>query len=67
MLAADRRVRRGDRRVFMVGLRIYESTNLRMEESASRQICKSQRWVKYTTDGGEGKGNCLGQVFVLNW
>jgi hypothetical protein len=67
MLAADRRVRRGDSRVFMVGLRIYEWTNGRMDEWANLQICKSQWWDKYTTDGDEGKGNCMWQVFVLNW
>lgn len=53
MLAADRRVRRGDRRVFMVGLRMDEWTNQRMG--------KSQWWIKYTTDGGEGKGIACGR------
>jgi hypothetical protein len=67
MLAADRRVRRGGSLGFMVGLRIYGCTDVRIHEWASRQICKSQWWVKYTTDGGEGKGNCMWQVFVLNW
>ena len=71
MLAADRRVRREDSRVFMVGLRIYECANLRISESASQRMGKSanrqtamleqvyHRWRC-------GEGNCLQPHFVLH-
>jgi hypothetical protein len=54
MLAADRRVRRGDSRVFMVGLRIYESTNGRMGKSANLQIAMVGQVYHRWGCGGRG-------------